>query len=133
MGFAVVADEVRNRAHRSAPAARDTAELIRSSIGKSKQGCGQIERIYGAVRIMSSSADRVKTMVDEVNTVSAEQAHGIEQISKAISQMDQLTQRTAASAEEAASVGHQMSSHAESLLAVVGDLRLMAGTGTRQG
>ena len=102
MGFAVVADEVRNRAHRSAPAARDTAELIRSSIGKSKQGCGQIERIYGAVRIMSSSADRVKTMVDEVNTVSAEQAHGIEQISKAISQMDQLTQRTAASAEEAA-------------------------------
>jgi methyl-accepting chemotaxis protein/methyl-accepting chemotaxis protein-1 (serine sensor receptor) len=130
-GFAVVADQVRNLAQRSAQAARDSAELIHSSIGKSKQGCEQIERIFGAVRKMSASADRVKAMVDEVSAASAEQARGIQQISKAISQMDRVTQQTAASAEESASVGREMSAQTEALRAVVENLRLMAGSVAR--
>ena len=127
MAFAVVADEVRNLAHRSAQAAKDTAELIQGSIGKSKQGCAQIERIVDAVRKMNSSAEQAKKMVDAVNAASTEQARGIEQIAKAISQMEQLTQKTAASAEESASVGHQLSSRSESLRGVVESLRLMTG------
>jgi methyl-accepting chemotaxis protein/methyl-accepting chemotaxis protein-1 (serine sensor receptor) len=133
LGFAVVADEVRSLAHRSAQAAKDTAELIRNSTGKSNQGCGQVERILVVVRKMSGSAGRVKTMVDEVSAASMEQARGIEQIAKAISQMDQVTQRTAASAEESASVGHELSSQTESLHAAIENLRLMAGTDARQG
>jgi methyl-accepting chemotaxis protein len=131
MSFAVVAGEVRNLALRSAQAARESSELIQSSVDKSKQGCAQIERVFGAVREMSGKADRVKAMVDEVSAASAEQVRGIEHISRAISQMDQITQRTAASAQESASVGQQMSSHSESLLAVVESLRLMTGAGTR--
>jgi methyl-accepting chemotaxis protein len=133
MGFAVVADEVRNLARRSAESARDSAELIRKSLGKSKQGCDQIEGIFAAVRRMSGSAERVKTMVDEVSAASAEQARGIEQISKAISRLDQVTQKAAGSAEQSASVGHRLSSYTESLQNVVKDLRVMVGAGARQG
>ena len=68
-----------------------------------------------------------------VSTASADQARGIEQISKAISQVDQVTQKTAASAEESASVGHELSAHSDSQRAVVASLRRMAGTGARQG
>jgi methyl-accepting chemotaxis protein/methyl-accepting chemotaxis protein-1 (serine sensor receptor) len=58
---------------------------------------------------------KVKTLVDEVNLGSQEQARGIEQISKAIAQMDQVTQGTAASAEEGASASQQLSAQAEAM------------------
>ncbi len=127
MGFAVVADEVRNLAQRSAQAAKDTAALIEESIAKSNEGGTKLGQVSQVIRAITDSATKVKTLVDEVNLGSQEQARGIEQISRAITQMDHVTQNTAASAEESASASEEMSAQAEALHQAVKTLRTLVG------
>ncbi len=129
MGFAVVADEVRTLAQRSAQAAKDTAALIEESIGSSSEGNAKLGQVSEVIRAITDSAGRVRTLVDEVNLGGREQARGIEQISKAIGQMDQVTQATAASAEESASASEEMSAQAEALQHIAGRLRSLVGAG----
>src|SRR5215471_14409785 len=100
LGFAVVADEVRNLAQRCAQAARDTAGLIEDSIATSRDGNARLDQMAGDVRAMTESAGRVKALVDEVNLGSQEQSRGMEQISRSVLQMEQVTQKTASCAEE---------------------------------
>lgn len=127
MGFAVVADEVRNLAQRSAQAARDTAGLIEESIAKSNDGQGKLDRVAAAIRSITQSAAKVKTLVDEVNFGSQEQARGIDQISRGIVQMEQVTQKNAANAEQSASASEQLSAQAETMRDIVGRLVSMVG------
>jgi methyl-accepting chemotaxis protein/methyl-accepting chemotaxis protein-1 (serine sensor receptor) len=115
MGFAVVADEVRSLAQRSAQAASDTAALIVESIMKSNEGSTRLQRVADVMRAITESTVQVKTLVDEVNLGSQEQARGIQQISKAIAQMDRVTQSTAASAEQGASASEELSAQAEAM------------------
>ena len=77
MGFAVVADEVRSLAQRSAKAAKDTAALIEESIAKSNEGSQRLEQVTQVIHAITESAAKVKTLVDEVNLGSQEQARGI--------------------------------------------------------
>ena len=132
MGFAVVADEVRNLAQRSAQAARDTAALIEESMAKSNEGGTKLERVAEVIHAITASAAKVKTLVDEVNLGSQEQSRAIEQISRALAQMDRVTQGTAASAEQNASASQQMSAQAEALHHVVGTLRSLVGGDKQQ-
>ncbi len=127
LGFAVVADEVRNLAQRSAQAARDTAGLIEESIATSRDGTGRLDHMAGAVRAMTESSLRVKSLVDEVNQGSQEQSRGMDQISRAILNMEQVTQKTAASAQESASAGTQLNNYAGSLSTLVEEMREMVG------
>jgi methyl-accepting chemotaxis protein/methyl-accepting chemotaxis protein-1 (serine sensor receptor) len=127
LGFAVVADEVRNLAQRCAQAARDTAELIEESIETSRDGNVRLDRMAGAVRTMTGNSTRVKGLVDQVSMGSQEQARGMEQISRAILQMQQVTQKTAAGAEESASAGTELDGHAASLRGLVQEMREMVG------
>jgi methyl-accepting chemotaxis protein len=127
MGFAVVADEVRNLAQRSAQAAKDTAGLIEESIAKSNEGRGKLDQVSVTIHTITESAQKVKTLVDEVKLGSEEQARGIEQISKAIAQMEQVTQKSAANAEETASAGEEMSAQAQTLKAIVEHIRELVG------
>jgi methyl-accepting chemotaxis protein/methyl-accepting chemotaxis protein-1 (serine sensor receptor) len=127
LGFAVVADEVRNLAQRCAQAAKDTAGLIEESIATSHQGNSQLDQVSGAVRSMTENSARVKALVDEVSLGSQEQARGMEHISRAVLQMEQVTQNSAASAKDGASSGSELSSHAATLQELVHEMREMVG------
>jgi methyl-accepting chemotaxis protein len=127
MGFAVVADEVRNLAQRCAQAARDTAELIEESIAKSNDGKVRVDAVAAAIRTITVESAQVKALVDDVNRSSQEQARGIEQIGSAITQMEHVTQTTAASAEESASASEELMAQSEALKEIVGHLASMAG------
>jgi len=129
MGFAVVADEVRSLAQRSAQAAKDTAGLIEDSITKSNEGSAKLQQVTEVIRSITTNASRVKTLVDEVSVGSQEQAQGIEQISKAVAEMEQLTQSSAANAEKGATSGRELLAHADSLDQVVLELRQLVGNG----
>jgi len=115
MGFAVVADEVRNLAQRSSQAAKDTAGLIEESIEKSRGGTARVDQIAAALRAVTEDSARVKTLVEEVNLGSKEQARGIQQIANSIAQMEQVTQKTAAEAEETASASEQLMAQSDSM------------------
>jgi methyl-accepting chemotaxis protein/methyl-accepting chemotaxis protein-1 (serine sensor receptor) len=127
MGFAVVADEVRNLAQRSAQAARDTALLIEESIAKSNGGSARLDQMAASIRQITTSAAEVKTLVDEVDVGSQEQARGIEQIATAVGQMQQVTQRVAANSEESAAAGEQLAAQAQNLHSIVERLRGLLG------
>jgi methyl-accepting chemotaxis protein/methyl-accepting chemotaxis protein-1 (serine sensor receptor) len=127
MGFAVVADEVRNLAQRSAQAAKDTAALIEDSITKSNEGGASLNQVAEVIRSITASAGKVKIMVDEVSMGSDEQAKGIQGISAAIVQMQQVTQSTAAQAQESAAASEEMSSQAETLNRIANQLTTMVG------
>ncbi len=135
MGFAVVADEVRNLAQRCAQAAKDTTELIEESVARSNDGKAKLDHVAAAVRSITESAVSVKTLVDEVKLGSQEQARGIEQVAKAVLQMQQVTQTTAAHAEESASACEELSAQSDTLRALVLRLHGMvggtSGAGTR--
>ena len=125
MGFAVVADEVRNLAQRCAQAAKDTAALIEDSIAKSRDGKSKVSETATSIRAVSEQAIQIKTLVDEVTLGSVEQTRGIEQISKALSQMDQATQSAAANAEQSASAARELDSQAEALHGTIDRVYLM--------
>ena len=128
MGFAVVADEVRSLAQRSAQAARDTATLIEESIHAANQGHQRVTQVSGAIEAITTSAGRVKQLVDAVSVASREQAQGIDQVTQAITQMEKVTQNTAATAEESAAASEELSAQAESSMGVVARLAVLVGS-----
>ncbi len=125
LGFAVVADEVRNLAQRCSQAAKDTAGLIESSIGKTKEGKNQLDEVADSFRSITDSASQVNALVEEVRSASNEQARGVKQISAALAQMQQVTQQTAASAEQGAAAGEELSSQTRAMKATVARLASM--------
>jgi len=123
MGFGVVAGEVRNLAQRCATAAHDTAALIEDSISKSHEGKKRVDEVAASINSVASEAVTVKTIVEEVNLGSQQQMRGIDQISKALAQMDGVTQQAAANAEESAAVSESLQTNAQSVNTVIAQLR----------
>lgn len=122
-GFAVVADEVRSLAQRCAQAAKDTTTLIETSVTDTQSCNRDVELVAKSITRVVEDARRVKTLVDEVSLGSAEQTKGLDHIAKAISQMEQIVQGSAAGAEQGAAAGEQLSAQAETLQNVVVSLK----------
>jgi methyl-accepting chemotaxis protein len=114
-GFAVVAEEVRNLAMRSADAAKNTSVLIEGTVNKIKYGSDLVATTNEAFSEVAVSSSKVGELVGEIAAASQEQAQGIDQINKAVAEMDKVTQQTAANAEESASASEEMNAQAEQM------------------
>jgi methyl-accepting chemotaxis protein len=118
-GFKVVATEVRNLAQRSAASAKEIKALIHGSVRKVENGSTLVTNSGATLKEIVSSVKRVSDIVGEIAAASHEQATGIEQVGKAMIQMDRVTQSNSSQTEElsatAASLAAQ-SSHLESLV-----------------
>jgi methyl-accepting chemotaxis protein len=116
-GFAVVATEVRSLAQRSSQAAKDIKDLIGNSTGQVKEGVELVNRAGTALHDVVESIKGVAGLVSEIAGASIEQSTGIEQINKALNQMDEVTQQNSALVEENAATAktleHQASAMAD--------------------
>jgi methyl-accepting chemotaxis protein len=133
MGFAVVADEVRSLAQRSAQAAKDTARLIEDSVAKSEAGKAKLGEVVTSIQRISGEFTGIGMLVDEVSHGSKEQSTGIGQIGRALSQMEQVTQTTAASAEESAAAAEELNAQSESMRELTERLNEMVGARVTRG
>jgi methyl-accepting chemotaxis protein len=108
-GFSVVATEVRNLAQRSATAARESKELIQTSVQKVRAGTEFVNETGKALNEIVSGVKKVGAIVAEIASASAEQSAGIGQVNQAVAQMDEITQQNAALAEQASAASVSMS------------------------
>jgi methyl-accepting chemotaxis protein len=99
-GFAVVASEVRMLAQRSSQAAKDIKDLITNSNSQVQEGVGLVNQAGTALAEILQSIKEVAGIVADIANASAEQASGIEQVNKALTQMDEVTQQNSALVEE---------------------------------
>lgn len=133
-GFAVVADEVRNLALRAAEAAKTTADLIEGTAKRVKEGSGLVQTTNSDFLEVASTVAKSGELVGEIAAASSEQANGIDQLNKAVSEMERVVQLNAANAEESASASEEMNAQAEQLREFVADLiAISKGAGKQNG
>lgn len=131
-GFAVVADEVRSLAHRSAEAASITAEKIENSVRKSERGVEINQRVAQNLQTIVNHTQKMDDIVGQISDASAEQNRGVSLIQTSINNMDSVTQRNAAGAEETASSSRVLLEQSNSMQRTIQDLvAVVNGGGAR--
>jgi len=124
-GFAVVANEVRTLAQRSASAARDIKTLIETSAERSAAGSRIVGGAGAAMQEIAGSVRRVTDIMAEISAASEEQTTGIDQVARAVTQMDEVTQQNAALVEQASAAAQSLAEQAESLKQAVAVFQLV--------
>ncbi|MCK6932638.1 methyl-accepting chemotaxis protein [Enterobacter roggenkampii] len=103
-GFAVVAGEVRHLASRSASAANDIRKLIDASASKVQSGS---EQVHAAGRTMDDIVVQVKNvtqLIAQISHATSEQATGLSDLTRAVAELDSITQKNADLVEESAHI-----------------------------
>jgi methyl-accepting chemotaxis protein len=127
-GFAVVASEVRSLAQRAAQAAKDIKDLITNSNSQVQEGVALVNQAGTALTEIVASIKTVAAIVSDIAAASAEQAGGIDQVNKALVQMDEVTQQNSALVEENAATAKMLQLQAAAMDERVGFFRLASAT-----
>jgi methyl-accepting chemotaxis protein len=123
-GFAVVASEVRSLAGRSADAAKEIKTLIGSSVERVETGSRLVAEAGRTMDELVGAVQRVKDIMGEITTATAEQSDGIAQVNIAIAQLDQVTQQNAALVEESTAAAESLREQAMTLNGAVGTFQV---------
>ncbi|WP_109483520.1 methyl-accepting chemotaxis protein [Paraburkholderia sp. C35] len=118
-GFAVVAGEVRSLAQRSSAAAKEIKELIDTSVERVQAGSALVDEAGRTMTEIISAVQRVTDIMGEIAAASEEQSSGIDQVARAVTQMDEVTQQNAALVEEAAAAASSLEEPAAKLRTTV--------------
>ena len=123
-GFAVVAGEVRNLAQRSAQAAKEIKILIEDSVNRIDSGSQLVENAGVTMGEIVNAVTRVTDIMGEIASASEEQSRGIDLVSTAVTEMDQVTQQNATLVEESATAAATLEEQAGLLKQAVAVFRV---------
>ena len=126
-GFAVVAGEVRSLAQRSAAAAKEIKTLINTSLERVANGSSLATDAGQTMDEVVKAVKRVTDIMGEISAASSEQSSGIEEVNRAVTQMDAGTQQNAALVEEATAAARSLDDQAQALKRLVGQFKLHSG------
>jgi methyl-accepting chemotaxis protein len=126
-GFAVVASEVRSLAQRAAHAAKEIKDLIAASGARVGAGSALVGEAGSTMEEIVAAVRRVEALMNQITAASAEQAGGIEQVTRTIGHIDGVTQQNAALVEQATAAAHSLDQQAEELAEAVSVFRLRDG------
>ncbi|OJA06979.1 methyl-accepting chemotaxis protein [Halomonas sp. QHL1] len=123
-GFAVVAQEVRILASRSSDASKNIADLINTSLSRTKSGVNQVKQTGVTMQEMVKSIERVADVIAEISAGAKEQSVGIGQVNDAVNELDSMTQHNASMVEESSAAAAELREQAERLGVLVGAFKL---------
>ena len=126
-GFAVVAEEVRNLAQRSAKSARETAEKIKRSVEYAAKGVNVSTNVLSLLHQVKERTDKAFQLVQEIAGASVEQSTGANEINKALTELDAVTQANAAASEETAASSMELKTQVTALNTSVDELLRLVG------
>ncbi len=121
-GFAVVASEVRNLAIRAADSAKNIQGLIEKTVQEIDAGSRLVDQTEETFHQTMEHNRKVGQLIDQIAAASTEQAQGIDQVNRAVNDMEKVTRSNAENAEESASVSREMDRQANMLMELVNDL-----------
>ncbi len=126
-GFAVVASEVRALAQRAATATTDTNRLVEDSVNAARTSSEAFAEVSKALSANQTLSQKVVQLVADITTMNREQSQGIEQVNRAVAEMETVVQQNAANAEETAASTEELSGQAADLKSMAGDLASLIG------